>query len=212
MSKTQWAPDGATNDHSHRHREQGHDPGSEGNVRNVLGPSDKGTRVQVAIRDVEPGKTSRVAPSDRTQVVYILEGKDAKLTCTLAGQTSELTAERRAGVYLEPGEEAAVLPPDSAALLLVTVPKHTAKPTGSEAPVGYVFEETNSDRWLTRSASASGPSGSTRRPGCPVPGICRLAAWRYAPHAHSPRHVHHPSKTSPVTPEHFYLSRRAPAR
>ena len=28
---------------------------------------------------------------------------------------------------------------------------------------------------------------------------------QYAPRAHSPRHVHHASKTSPVTPEHFYL-------
>jgi quercetin dioxygenase-like cupin family protein len=28
---------------------------------------------------------------------------------------------------------------------------------------------------------------------------------QYGPHAHSPRHVHQASKTSPVTPEHFYL-------
>ena len=28
---------------------------------------------------------------------------------------------------------------------------------------------------------------------------------QYAPRAHSPRHVHHASKTSPVTPEHFYF-------
>jgi quercetin dioxygenase-like cupin family protein len=27
----------------------------------------------------------------------------------------------------------------------------------------------------------------------------------YAPHAYSPRHVHGPSKTSPVVPEHFYF-------
>ena len=27
----------------------------------------------------------------------------------------------------------------------------------------------------------------------------------YAPHGHSPRHVHNASKTSPVIPEHFYL-------
>ena len=28
---------------------------------------------------------------------------------------------------------------------------------------------------------------------------------RYAAHAHSPRHVHHPSKTSTIIPEHFYF-------
>ena len=31
---------------------------------------------------------------------------------------------------------------------------------------------------------------------------------QYAPHAHSPRHVHHASATSPVTPEHFYFIER----
>jgi quercetin dioxygenase-like cupin family protein len=33
----------------------------------------------------------------------------------------------------------------------------------------------------------------------------QLGRMQYAPLAHSPRHVHHASKTSPVTPEHFYL-------
>ena len=33
----------------------------------------------------------------------------------------------------------------------------------------------------------------------------QLGRMQYAPKAHSPRHVHHPSKTSTVTPEHFYL-------
>jgi mannose-6-phosphate isomerase-like protein (cupin superfamily) len=33
----------------------------------------------------------------------------------------------------------------------------------------------------------------------------QLGRMQYGPHAHSPRHVHHASKTSPVTPEHFYL-------
>ena len=81
-------------------------PIAEGRVRNILGPADDGTRVQVAIEEVDPGKTYRLAASDRTQVVYILEGKDAKVTYTTAGQKSERTAQRRAGVYLEPGEEA----------------------------------------------------------------------------------------------------------
>ena len=33
----------------------------------------------------------------------------------------------------------------------------------------------------------------------------QIGRMAYAPHAHSPRHVHQPSKTSPVTPEHFYF-------
>src|SRR5512145_784844 len=113
-----------------------------GAVRNILGPADEGTRVQAAIAEVDPGKTYRLAASDKTQVVYILEGKDARITYTTAGQQSERTAQRRAGVYLEPGEEAAVsASAGPLRLLLVTVPKHTGKPGASERPSGYFFEE-----------------------------------------------------------------------
>ena len=114
----------------------------DGSVRNILDPGSDGTRVQVSLREVEPGKTSRVAPSDRTQVVYILEGKDAKVRYTISGNTSESVAQRRAGVYLEPGDEAAVTASDGPLLLLfVTVPKHTGKPNDNRAPAGYYFEE-----------------------------------------------------------------------
>src|SRR6185436_1279379 len=114
----------------------------EGHVTKILGPPAEGTRVQVAIEEVDPGKTCRLAFSDRTRVAYILDGQDATVTHTIAGKTSEYAAQRRAGVYLEPGEEATV----SAAgtplrLLLITVPKHTGKPTGNESPRGYFFEE-----------------------------------------------------------------------
>ena len=55
-----------------------------------------------------PGKACRLAHSDQTQVAYILEGKDATLTHTVAGKTTEHAAQRRAGIYLEPGEEGTI--------------------------------------------------------------------------------------------------------
>jgi mannose-6-phosphate isomerase-like protein (cupin superfamily) len=33
----------------------------------------------------------------------------------------------------------------------------------------------------------------------------QLGRMLYAPHAHSPRHVHHASASGSITPEHFYL-------
>ena len=39
-----------------------------GTTRGVLGPVAEGTRVRVAIQDVEAGKIHRLAPSDHTQV------------------------------------------------------------------------------------------------------------------------------------------------
>src|SRR5688572_25179691 len=83
-------------------------PTPEGHVRTVLGPSENATRVEVAVKEVDPGKTCRLARSQKTQVVYLLEGNDATLTHTTAGNTAEYKAPRRAGVYLEPGEEASI--------------------------------------------------------------------------------------------------------
>ncbi len=178
----------------------------EGRARNILGPSETGTRVQVSLRDVEPGKTSRIAPSDRTQVVYLLEGRDARLTCTFAGQTSEFTADRRTGVYLEPGEEAAVTAAGSPLLLLVVaVPKHTGKPTGTEAPVGYVFDETTLRSLIDEKRFRERTFWVNKETGLSGSWDLQIGRMAYAPHAHSPRHVHHPSKTSPVVPEHFYF-------
>ena len=104
-------------------------PVPEGNVTTVLGPSDEGTRVQVVIREVESGKTCRVGPSDRTQVVYILDGTGATVTYTKAGTTTQRTTDRRAGVYLEPSEEATVIATGTAlVLLLVSLTKILGRP------------------------------------------------------------------------------------
>src|SRR5262245_47510498 len=84
-----------------------HVPTAGGHVRNVLDPATDRTRVRVAVEDVGAGKTSRVtAADDRTQVAYILEGHDATIAYTTAGRSTTQTAQRRTGIYLEPGDEA----------------------------------------------------------------------------------------------------------
>ena len=104
-------------------------PAAEGRVRGILGPSEAGTRVRVAVQEVDAGKTHRVAPSDQTQVAYVLEGQDARVSHVSGGEARAHALPRRAGVYLEPGEEAVVTASGTPlTLLLVAVPKHTAKP------------------------------------------------------------------------------------
>jgi mannose-6-phosphate isomerase-like protein (cupin superfamily) len=181
-------------------------PVAEGHIRKILGPSDERTRVQVAIEEVNPGQTCRLAPGDRTQVAYILDGQDAKVTHTIAGKTSERTAQRRAGVYLEPGEEATVTASGTPlVLLLVNVPKHTGKPTGNDAPVGYFFEEAQLRSLIDEKRFRERTFWVNKETGLSGSWDLQLGRMAYAPHAHSPRHVHNASKTSPVTPEHFYL-------
>ncbi len=181
-------------------------PIAAGRASNMLDPSEDGTRVQVAIEDIDPGKTRRLAPDARTQVVYLLEGKDAKITYTTAGQRSECTAQRRAGVYLEPGEEAAVTASGTPLrLLLVTVPKHTGKPTGNGSPSGYFFEEAQLRSLIDEKRVRERTFWVNKETGLSGSWDLQLGRMQYAPHAYSPRHVHHPSKTSSISPEHFYL-------
>ena len=177
----------------------------EGRVRYVLGSSDEGTRVEVAVREVDAGKTWRLDRSDRTRVAYVLEGSDATLTHISGGRTTEHRAQRRSGVYLEPGEDASITASATPlTLLVVTVPKHTGRPGGNE-PTGYFFVESQLRSLVDEKRFRERTFWVNKETGLSAAYDLQLGRMQYGPHAHSPRHVHQASKTSPVTPEHFYL-------
>lgn len=181
-------------------------PTPDGHVRTVLSPSTDGTRVEVAVREVDPGKAYTLTRSDKTQVAYVLEGNDATIRRTTAGKTDEFRAQRRAGIYLEPGEEGTITASGTPLeLLLVTVPKHTGKPTESDAAAGYFFEESQLRSLVDEKRFRERTFWVNKETGLSGSWDLQLGRMQYAPHAHSPRHVHHASKSSPVTPEHFYL-------
>jgi len=182
---------------------------AEGRRRTVLSPSENGTRVEVAITEVEPGRTCHLARSDKTRVAYLLEGADATLRHTIAGKSASYKAQRRTGVYLEPGEEAAVTASGTPLeVLLVTVPKHTGRSTGGESPVGYFFDESQLRALVDEKGFRTRTFWVNRETGLSGAWDLQLGRMHYAAHAHSPRHAHHASKTSSVTPEHFYLIER----
>ncbi|MEQ1731998.1 MAG: cupin domain-containing protein, partial [Vicinamibacterales bacterium] len=179
---------------------------TEGHVRHILAPSEDGTRVDVAIKDVEPGKTCRLSSSDRTQVVYVLDGKDATITHTRPGATSDYVAQRRTGVYLEPGEEASVTASGAPlTLLLVTVPKHTGKPSGPGPSDGYYFEESRLRALVDEKGIRERTFWVNKETGLSGSWDLQLGRMCYAPHGYSPRHVHRQSSTSAIAPEHFYF-------
>jgi mannose-6-phosphate isomerase-like protein (cupin superfamily) len=181
-------------------------PTPEGRVRHILGQTETGTRASVVVREVDPGKTYRVARSDRTQVVYVLEGKDATLTHTSGGTTAEHKTQRRVGVYLEPGEEATVAASSTPLqLLVVTVPKHTGRAGADPSPVGYFFEEARLRSLVDERQIRERTFWVNKETGLSGAWDLQIGRMQYASRAYSPRHVHHASKTSPVTPEHFYF-------
>jgi len=177
-----------------------------GHVRNVLDPSTDGTRVQVAINELDAGETARIAAGDRTHVIYILEGEDARFTHTSAGATTEHVAQRRSGVYLEPSEEATITASGTPLTLLqVTVPKHTGKPGGAASPEGYFFEEAHLRSLVDEKRIRERTFWVNKETGLSGSWDLQLGRMLYAPRGYSPRHVHHPSKTASITPEHFYF-------
>jgi mannose-6-phosphate isomerase-like protein (cupin superfamily) len=181
-------------------------PTPDGQQRYALHPVEDGTRVSVAVRDVDAGKTYHASRADKTQVVYILEGRDVTLAHTTGGRTTEYETQRRSGVYLEPGEEAAVTASSTpVALLLVTVPKHTGRSGADPSAAGYFFEETRLRSLVDERGIRERTFWVNKETGLSGAWDLQIGRMQYASRAHSPRHVHHASKTSPVTPEHFYF-------
>ena len=83
---------------------------AEGRVRGILGPSEEGTRVRVAVQEVDAGKTHRVAPSGQTQVAYVLEGQDARV-CTCPAERRASTRCRGAPACISSRERRRWSPP-----------------------------------------------------------------------------------------------------
>jgi mannose-6-phosphate isomerase-like protein (cupin superfamily) len=139
-------------------------------------------------------------------VAYVLDG-EASLTHRGGRGTATHNAQRRTGVYLEPGEEATITASPSGAvnLLLVTVPKHAGKPGSDPSAGGYFFEEARLRTLVDEKGFRRRTFWVNKETGLSGAWDLQLGRMNYAAHAHSPRHVHHPSKTSPVVPEHFYL-------
>ena len=179
---------------------------AEGHATTILGANEEGTRVEVALREVAAGKTWRLDRSDRTRVVYVLDGSDATLTHTSGGRTTGHNAPRRSGVYLEPGEEATITAAATPLnLLVVTVPKHSRSTGSAEPPVGYFFVESQLRSLIDEKRFRERTFWVNKETGLSGAYDLQLGRMQYGPHAHSPRHVHNASQTSPVTPEHFYL-------
>ena len=181
-------------------------PTPDGHVANILGPRIGGTRVEVAVRVVTPGQAFHLARSPRTQVAYLLEGQGATLSHTTRGRTVDHPASRRSGVYLEPGDEATIVAAATPLeLLLVSVPKHSGRAGAGASPSGYFFEESALRSLVDEKRFRERTFWVNKETGLSESWDLQLGRMQYGPGAHSPRHVHHASKTGAVTPEHFYL-------
>ena len=181
-------------------------PTDEGSVRTILSHAGAGTRVEVVVRDIDPGRSFHLERGAQTRVAYLLEGRDAIVSHVHAGGTTNHQAQRRNGLYLEPGEEATfAASTNPLVLLIVTVPKHQGKPVGDTTPAGYFFDESQLRTLVDEKGFRKRTFWVNKETGLSNAWDLQIGRMKYAAHAHSPRHVHHKSKTGTVVPEHFYL-------
>lgn len=161
-----------------------------GHLTSIVGPATDGTRVDVSIRELDPGHAFVAAANDRSLVAYA-------------------TGEGR-GVYLEPGEQHEFTAGSAPLrLLLVSVPKHRARPPLLDGPAaGYTFIESELRAFVDEHLMRERTFWVNQETGLSRSWDLQIGRMRYAPNGYSPRHVHHASPTSPVTPEHFYLIER----
>ena len=73
------------------------------------------------------------------------------------------------------------------------------------SPRGYVFVESALRSLIDERAIRERTFWVNKETGLSQSWDLQIGRMAYAPRAHSPRHVHYASKTSPVTPEHFYF-------
>lgn len=180
----------------------------EGTVSEILGPSITQTNVQALKYTVDAGKTLRFPVSDRSQLVYILEGEGAEIGFTSEGKTTTHPAKKASGVYLEPGEEAAVRASSTPLVLLyVAVPKYLGKPLDAAGgpPRGYFFDESKLQVLVDEKQFRIRTFWVNKETGLSRSWDLQIGRMVYLPKAHAPRHVHHASKTATATPEHFYM-------
>jgi len=178
----------------------------QGTVWKILTPSGDQTRVEVSKYEIEAGKQLHVSPSDRTQLVYILQGNGAEVTFSSGGKTGANPAQKSCGVYLEPNEEAVIKATSSPLTLLqVNVPKYKGKAIDGEKPAGYFFDESKLQVLVDEGRKRIRTFWVNRETGLSRSWDLQVGRMHYEPQGHAPRHVHNASKTASATPEHFYL-------
>src|SRR5690242_8493626 len=108
-----------------------------GTVRQIITSDDRAKDVRAAIHEIAPGKSLELSSENRSHLLYVLEGESGQFSF----KGEKHTAKKGAGLYLEPGEKAAISAgAHRLTLLQLHVPKHAGKPTNT-APTSYYFDE-----------------------------------------------------------------------
>ena len=183
-------------------------PVAEGNVRTILGPARRRNQGSGGDRGSRSGQDVPLwlsATGHRSPISWT--GKTRPSPTRLLERLPNTQPSDAPASTWSPGKK----PPVTAAGTPLAAAAHHRAEAHRQADrqrlAGRLFlrGRRNSDRWSTRKRFRERTFWVNKETSLSGSWDLQLGRMAYAPHAHSPRHVHHAAKTNPIIPEHFYL-------
>jgi mannose-6-phosphate isomerase-like protein (cupin superfamily) len=172
-----------------------------GTVRQIITSDDPAKDVRAAIHEIEPGKALELNSEKRSHLFYVLEGEGGQFTF----KGAKHTAKKGAGLYLEPGEKAAISAGAARlSVLQLHVPKHAGKPSDTP-PTSYYFDEDKLQSLISAGKTRIRSFWVNKETGLSGSWDMQAGLMRYSPNGFSPRHKHEGTPTNPGGAIHFYM-------
>jgi quercetin dioxygenase-like cupin family protein len=184
--------------HTHSCRKETIDAGT---VRQIITENDPAKEVRAAIHDIEPHKAVEFASGNRSHLLYVIDGSGGQFSFN----GDKYGAQKGAGLYLEPGQKAAVAAGASPLTLLhLHVPKHTRKPSNGSA-TSYYFDENKLQTLISAGKTRVRSFWVNKETGLSGSWDMQAGLMLYTPNGFSPRHKHDGTPTNPEGAVHFYM-------
>jgi len=172
-----------------------------GTVREIIDADDGAKDVRASIHEVEPNKSLDFNSGTRSHLVYVIEGTGGQFSF----KGEQYAAKKGTGLYLEPGEKAAVSAGGTKLVLMqLNVPKHTAKTTTGSAN-SYYFDEEKLQALVDSGKIRIRSFWVNKETGLSNSWDMQAGLMKYLPRAYAPKHRHNPTATNPEGPVHFYM-------
>src|ERR1051326_1833824 len=177
-------------------------PTPAGTTREIITASDDGAKdLRGSIHEVEPNRSLEINSDKRTHLVYVMEGSGGQFSF----KGENYPANKGTGVYLEPGDKAAVSAGSRRLVLMhLNVPKHTAKRIGGGAN-SYYFDQEKLQVLVDSGKIRIRTFWVNKETGLSNSWDMQAGLMTYLPHAYAPRHRHNRTDTNREGSVHFYM-------
>jgi quercetin dioxygenase-like cupin family protein len=173
-----------------------------GTTREIITANDDGAKdLRASIHEVEPNRSMEISSGNKSHLVYVIEGSGGQFSF----KGENYPAKNGTGVYLEPGDKAAVSAGATKLVLIhLNVPKHTSKPITGAAN-SYYFDQDKLQALVDAGKIRIRTFWVNKETGLSNSWDMQAGLMTYLPHAYAPRHRHNRTTTNQEGSVHFYM-------